>query len=183
MKPMEILMEEHRLIHQALDNLSIAIERLENEEKPPVEFFQKWLELYHSFILDYHHFKEEHIMFQLLAQKKQGTLDNQIESLRYQHERGRNFVTEVEHALKGNEEGAEIQTSTLLENAAAYVSLLRHHIHREEYVFYPMAEKSFSQDEEARLQGEFMKQTEKAGGRTLETGRKLVQEIGSLLAQ
>ena len=66
MTPMEILIEEHRLIRQALDNLSLAIEKLENEERPPVEFFKKWIELYHCFILDFHHFKEEHVDYRPL---------------------------------------------------------------------------------------------------------------------
>ena len=85
--------------------------------------------------------------------------------------------------MKGYEKGEEIQTSTLLENIAAYVSLIRHHMHREEYVFYPMAEKEFSEDEYTSLMEEFSKESEKAGGKTVENSKNLIQKMGSILVK
>lgn len=123
------------------------------------------------------------MLFQLLAQKKQGALDDQIESLRYQHERGRDFITEIANSLEGYRKGEPIQTSALLENLAAYVSLIRHHIHREEYVFYPIAEKEFSEEEQKSLLGEFEKEDKKTGGKTFEESQKLLREMGALLVK
>ena len=40
MKSTEILIIEHKLILQALSHLFAAKERLEKDEKPPVEFFR-----------------------------------------------------------------------------------------------------------------------------------------------
>lgn len=41
MDAIEILVNEHSVIRQFLDNLSIAADRLEMDERPPREFFEK----------------------------------------------------------------------------------------------------------------------------------------------
>ena len=93
-------------------------------------------------------------MFAQLAQKKGGILDGQIDSLRNQHEHGRNFILEISNSLDGYARGDEIHTITLIENLAAYISLLstllRHHMHREDHGFYQTVIKELSENE---LQG------------------------------
>jgi len=161
MDPIQILLEEHQLIRKALENLALAMEMIENDEKVSPVFFEKWREFYRSFILDHHHFKEEFVMFRELAQKRKGVLDAQIDALRNQHERGRNLMNEVSRSLKGYENDDPLDTSTLLENFAAYTSLLRHHIHREEEVYYPMVAILFSEAEKKGLADAFQTENEK----------------------
>lgn len=182
MGPIQILSSEHDVIRKALDNLSLAIELIENEEFVNTDFFDKWLSFYRKFILNYHHFKEEHVMFKELAQKKEGALDGQIESLRYQHERGRNLINEISRSLKGYSKNDEIDTTILLENLAAYVSLLRHHIHREEHIFYPMVDKIFTDGEKQGLVEEFDLEDKKAGEENLKTSLDLLREMGEILS-
>lgn len=120
-------------------------------------------------------------MFTQLAQKKGGELDAQIESLRYQHERGRNFIAEISNALDGYAKGNEIHTTILLENLSAYIALLRLHIHKEGHVFYPMVKNEFSESDLQGLLELFKEEEQKAGGKTFENGQKLVQEMSSML--
>jgi len=181
MGPIEILLNEHALIRQAIDNLSIGVEKLEDGEKIPEEFFEKAIEFARTFVDKFHHFKEEYIMFSQLAQKKEGHLDAQIEALRHQHERGRNYIVNIADSLKGYLRGEEIQTTTLLENLAAYISVLRHHIHREDNIFYPIAEKEFSEKEKEIILEAFKKEDEKANSRTTEEGKRLLREMGACL--
>ena len=54
-----------------------------------------------SFKTDYH-FKEEHVMFAQLAQKRGGVFDGPIDALRHQHERGRNLISEISDSLDGH---------------------------------------------------------------------------------
>jgi hemerythrin-like domain-containing protein len=179
--PMEILVNEHGLIRQFLDNLAIAMDQIETEERPPREFFEKAIKFARNFTDKFHHFKEEHVMFVRLAQKKGGALDGPIDSLRHQHERGRNFITAISNSLDGYTKGDEIHTTTLLENLAAYIHLLRHHIHKEDHHFYLMVKKEFSESEFHDLLELFNKEDQKGGGRTFENSRKLVQEMAALL--
>ena len=92
MGPIEKLTEEHGLIRQYLDSLSMAVSKIESGEYPPREFFEKAVGFARDFTDKFHHFKEEYVLFLQLAQRKGGLLDGQIESLRHQHERGRNHL-------------------------------------------------------------------------------------------
>ncbi len=176
-----ILVREHGLIRQFLDNLSMALEKLENEEGPPKEFFEKAVEFARNFTDKFHHFKEEHVMFAMLAQKKGGVLDGPIDSLRHQHERGRNFITEISNSLDRYARGDELHTTALIENLGSYISLLRHHIHKEDHNVFQMVKKEFSENELRALSELFKREDEKAGERTFENSQNLIQEMAALL--
>ncbi len=148
MKPTEMLVEEHHLIRQALESLSLVVQKMEGGETVSREFFEKSIEFVRLFADKFHHFKEEYLMFIRLSEKKKNEIDSQIDVLRYQHDRGRNHVIEIENALDGyykNPDG--VQATIIIENLASYISLLRQHIHREDYIFYPMADEAFSPEE------------------------------------
>ena len=181
MKPTEMLANEHKLIRQALDSFSLAVEKLEREEKPPKEFFEKGVDFVRNFADKYHHFKEEYLMFGRLAEKKNGELDAQIDALRYQHDRGRDLIGEISNALDGYSRGENAPTTILLENLAAYVSLLRSHIHKEDHAFYPMVDEELSEEEQKILLDEFEKENSKTAGNVFEDSHKLVMEIGAMV--
>ncbi len=164
--PIEILEKEHALIRLFLDNLAIAADKLETEDRPPKEFFQKAIEFARNFTDRFHHFKEEHVMFTQLAQKKGGILDGQIESLRHQHEHGRNFINAIFNSLDGYTRGDDVHITAVLENLAAYIHLLRHHIHKENHKFFQMVEEEFSEKELQGLGDLFHKEDQKSGGET-----------------
>ena len=181
MDPIETLSNEHGLIRQFLDVLTMASEKIENGQRPSEAFFEKGVEFARTFADHYHHFKEEHVLFVQLAQKKKGEIDAQLEALRYEHERGRSLITGIEQAVPGYADGDPIKTGELLENVAAYASLLRHHIHVEDHVFYPMARKMMSDQEIEVLSQEFGKQQEKHGRDTFEKCHKMVVDMGSIV--
>lgn len=182
MDPIEILMNEHGLIRNYLDNLTRAVTKLENGERPPRAFFEKAVLFSREFADKFHHFKEEHLMFVRLATKKRGDVDAQIEALRYQHERGRQLVSQIEESLEGYGKGDSYKTSVLIESVAAYVSLLRQHIHTEDHIFYPMVRKELSEEEIDDLLAEFDREKREWGGDTFERHHKFVVEMSSILS-
>ena len=135
MDPIEILMNEHGLIRNYLDNLTRAVTKLENGERPSRAFFEKAVLFSREFADKFHHFKEEYLMFGLLALKKGGAFDGPIGSLRYQHERCRACIEAISNLRDGYSNGDGIATTKLLENLAAYISLLRRHIHERDLLF------------------------------------------------
>ena len=181
MKPLETLTNEHGLIRQFLDNLALAAEKIEDGLYPPREFFDKGVEFARVFADKFHHFKEEHVLFVRLAQKRSGEIDGQIETLRYQHERGRSLVTGISKALDGYAAGDEMKIAELLENMAAYGTLLRRHIHIEDHVFYPMAQRELTAEEMAALEEMFQKERDRHGADTFEVSHKKVVDMGSML--
>jgi hemerythrin-like domain-containing protein len=181
MDPIETLTNEHGLIRQFLDNLTMAADRIENGQRPSAAFFEKALEFARTFADTYHHFKEEHVLFVQLAQRRQGAVDAQLDALRYQHERGRELVTGIRAALDGYVAHDPMKTADLLERMSAYASLLRHHIHVEDHVFYPMVRNTLSPDELARVGQEFEKERARHGADAFERSHKLVVDMGSML--
>jgi hemerythrin-like domain-containing protein len=181
MDPIETLSNEHGLIRQFLDVLSMAAEKIENGHRPSEAFFEKGIEFACTFADEYHHFKEEHVLFVQLAMKKKGEVDSQLEALRYEHERGRSLVSGMKKALPGYVAHDPIKTGELLENIAAYASLLRHHIHVEDHVFYPMARKTLTESEFEALEPEFEKANDKLGGDVFERCHKMVIDMGSIV--
>jgi hemerythrin-like domain-containing protein len=181
MKPTEMLVEEHKVFTQALDSFRLARERMEQGVNPPAAFFEKAVDFARNFIDKYHHFKEEYLMFTLLAEKHQSELDGEIQALRQQHEHSREFVSEMANALGGYAKGKDAQITIMLENLASYTTLLRHHIYREDNVFYPMVERDLSQQELDDLAELFRKEAAKTGRDTLGDMRRVAGELGALL--
>ena len=182
MDPIETLLNEHGLIRQFVDTLTAAAERLEDGDRPPGEFFSMAVGFAREFADSFHHFKEEHVMFVRLAQKRKGEIDGQIEALRYQHDRGRSLVAAIDASLAGYEAGDPIKTADLLESAAAYASLLRHHIHLEDHVFFPLAVEEMDDEDVAALEEEFEKERDRHGSDTFERNHEVVVDMGSMLA-
>jgi hemerythrin-like domain-containing protein len=181
MGALETLTNEHGLIRQYLDNLTLAAGSIEDGKRPSSEFFDKAVEFSRNFADTFHHFKEEHVLFVRLAQKHVGEIDAQLEALRYQHERGRVLVTGIANAIEGYAAENPNATVNLLQNIGAYVSLLRLHIHTEDHLFFPMARKSLDAGEMRELETEFLKIQGKHGGDTFERSHKLVVDMGSIL--
>jgi hemerythrin-like domain-containing protein len=182
MKATEILTREHTLIQQALKSLSRAQKKIEENQQLPKDFFEKALVFLREFADEFHHFKEEYLLFGLLALKKDGAFDGPIGSLRFQHERCRACIDEISNSLNGYAERDEIATTRLLENLAAYISLLRRHIYEEEHIFFKMAEEELSKEEEDILAVQFKKEDQKMGAQTFyEQKRKLLDEMEALL--
>ncbi|UCG87299.1 MAG: hemerythrin domain-containing protein [Gemmatimonadota bacterium] len=181
MKPLDILRDEHGLMRQFLENLTLAEKKLESNEQLPREFFEKVIEFASTFANKYHHVKEEHMMFVRLAQKQAGKWDGQIEALRHQHETGRNYMSAIKSALDGYESGNAVKRSVVLENLAAFNAMEKDHIHTEDHVFFPMVEQVFTAEEEEQIGLEFEKIRQKVGESTFEDCHKLVVEMGSIL--
>jgi len=177
MSALDLLKKEHLLIQRYLDNLSVAQDLLIERENVPASVITKAIRFAKDFMNKTHHFKEEYVLFLKLAEKKGGALDPQITSLRDQHESGRALVAKIKETLNGYEKGDEVAFSALAENMGYYVSLEKSHLHRENHVFYPMAEEVFSAEEMAGFDVEFAKIDEKQGKGTFQKGVEIVEGI------
>jgi hemerythrin-like domain-containing protein len=175
------LMNEHHLIQQFLDVLEAAKVQMEMGKKPQGEFFRQALEFARLFADKYHHFKEEYLLFSLLAMKKKGEIDGQIEALRYSHEQGRNLINQIANALNNYKNGQEVATITILENLASYIAILKKHLHQEDHVFFLLAAKEILPEEQAELQNAFQKEEMKRGEKFLENMENLLRELESIL--
>ena len=151
----QALVNEHVIILKGLSLLTIARDKIERNEHPLKEFFEKAVPFFRNYADKYHHYKEEFLMFGFLAQKKEGQLDHEIGSLRHQHEVGRECISRIEKSINGYAMGNEIATTSLLQNLASFISILSRHIYREDNLFFPMVEQELSSHEKATLLEQF----------------------------
>jgi hemerythrin-like domain-containing protein len=173
------LTREHGLILEQLENLALARQRLEAGLWPPEEFFAKALGFAREFADRLHHFKEEFLLFGLLAKKKEGRLDADIGALRYQHERCRKALAEIEQALPGYGSKDEFAATALALGLSGYVTLLRRHVFLEESVFFPLAASVLTAEDDAELCRHFA--AEAPGPDFMEQSRWQVAEMGVIL--
>jgi hemerythrin-like domain-containing protein len=164
MKATEMLIEEHVLIRQMLSHLSQARKMIETDQRPPKALFEKAVFFSRNFTDKYHHFKEEYLMFGLLANKKEGILEKRLTALKYEHERGCQFIETLSHSISEYAKGDDFATTTLLENIASYTSILKRHIFVEDHIFFPLVEKVLSDQEDRELVIQFQKESQRMGG-------------------
>ena len=178
MEALTQLTQEHAQILQGITCLETARAALEKNEHPPVDFFKTALLFFTEYADRLHHYKEEYLLFSSLASKRGGTIDLEIGSLRYQHELNRRCLKKVKESLKGYENKSEIAVTTLLENIAAYISILKRHIDKEEQQFFPMAGAELSENEQRRLKEQF--EEEEAGLNVKEINRENLARLGRM---
>jgi hemerythrin-like domain-containing protein len=184
MRTIDILVKEHELILEALDYLAAARDGLEKRRRPPRGFFEKAIEFAREFADRYHHFKEEYLLFGLLAQKQEGDFDVEIGALRYGHERGRKCINAMAESIDGYTNGDEIATTRLLENLAAYISILKRHIFTEDRVFFDLVEQELSENDDEVLLVQFQKGIETMDSQeALDKSRILVDEMKAIIGE
>lgn len=181
MEAIQILVAEHVLIKDFLNQMEIACDKIIQNQPIPREFFEKSLKFAREFADSYHHYKEEYVMFARLAQKNDGAIDAEVELLRNQHEQGRNHLQNIAASLNGYCDALNEPTRRLHRNLEDYVKMLRPHIHVEDVVFYPMVERVFSDDEGADLLKEFSRYGEKHNPNEMEDKKRLLAEISAFL--
>ena len=181
MDPLYTLKHEHGLIRQALDNITLAKEEMENGKKPPIEFFQKSLDFFRNLVIKKHHIKEEQMMFNLLSQKRNGHLDYHIQTLNHQHNHGRAMISEISQALDECADGDNYPTEKLMEYITNYASLLRKQLHTEDHIVYPLAEQELTDEEMKSFTQVFEREDSENDGSYMEIGDKLVNEMGLIL--
>jgi len=177
----KILVEEHVLISKNLDVLTTAAEKIVRNQNPPREFFEKAVTFTRNFTNKFHHYKEEIVMFGLLAQKHEGAIDAEIERLRNQHELLHNYMSEISDSLDEYSKGTESEVRKLHRNLSDYIITLHNHINAENSIFYPMVAQTLTADEKDHMMAEFEKYGAKEGEDLLAQYGKLVAEMGELV--
>jgi hemerythrin-like domain-containing protein len=181
MKAIDQLVEEHGTIQLCLDHLAVAADRILANEGPPRRFFDETLVFCREFADRSHHYKEEHVMFGLLAQKHDGRIDGEVERHRSQHEHLRNLIAEIAGSLDGYEKGLDSATRLLQRTVKEYVDTLRSHIRSENEIFFPMVDEALTEEEDDLLMLEFEKY-EAQIGRTVDAwSLDQIERIGTFL--
>jgi len=159
MPPTDVLVREHRVILQVLACLEKMMERYRNEGKVPVEDVRAATDFFRNYADRCHHGKEESHLFPAMELKGFSPQFGPTGVMRHEHELGRGYIKAMAAALEQYEAGDESAANRLYANAAAYISLLRQHIEKEDHCLFPMANQALGGEDQAKL-AEIFKQVD-----------------------
>jgi hemerythrin-like domain-containing protein len=138
-RAIDVLMNEHRLIEQALGSLESYAAAVEEGFSPGRELIGEYAAFFRGFADVCHHGKEEDILFQRMVERGFPRDAGPLAVMLHEHELGRAHVRELFTLASGTGTLSPEETSELLHNVSGYVPLLRAHILKEDTILYPLA--------------------------------------------
>ena len=160
MSVVDTLKSEHQLIVLGLAVMENVCRSHDRGEALDSGCFEQLVRFFDEFADQFHHAKEEGILFRTLEQDEVRDESDLIGSLMADHTLGRFLLGAMDESIsqiRSNEKGA---AADLVESARCYLALLSHHICREDSVLCALVEKKLSPERLTQLAEEFA-QTER----------------------
>jgi hemerythrin-like domain-containing protein len=148
MKCTSLLMQDHKVILRGLDVLDQLANRVENGHAVEAEDVETILRFLQTFADDHHQGKEESALFPELLRSSaanQGPLRQMI----FEHDQERSIVEGLEEAVRAKKGGDFVHFARRL------TSLIRTHIHKEDYILFEIADRLLSADQDASICAQF----------------------------
>jgi hemerythrin-like domain-containing protein len=142
--PIQVLMDEHRVIEKVLDALETAADL-----EVPSEFYDRALEFCSAFADACHHAKEEDRLFPLLEERGIPREQGPVGVMCDEHVQGRAYIQKMREAATAGDYDRVRRVSLM------YVGLLRDHIQKEDNVLFAMARDVLGREDLERLGAEF----------------------------
>ena len=137
---------EHQLILRMVALVEKNSALVEEGRFTDWQFFLDAVDFIRSYADRFHHAKEEDTLFTALIANGMPEKNSPIEAMHLAHDQGRAFVRGMEEAAARALAGEPGQEAAIVQNARGYAALLREHIHTEDNILYPLAEKTLPAD-------------------------------------
>ncbi len=184
MQPTEVLTREHRVIEQVLGCLLKLADHAERDKRLDDEAARQAIDFLRGYADAWHHGKEEERLFPMMEARGIDPGAGPTGVMRAEHKLGRRHIGEMERSIDGAAGGQTADLQRFVDNARAYVVLLRQHIDKEDHCLFPIADRVLSDDDRRELGRQF-DQAEREGGGSATTRRflaiaeSLAQRLGS----
>lgn len=155
MKPTQELSTEHNAVLVALQILEKVEAALAAKSDQALGHLEQLLDFFKGFVDRCHHGKEEDVLFPELERRGVKREGGPIGVMLLEHESGRSHVRAMSDDLARLRRGEAAAVVPIHEHALAYRDLLRAHIHKENNVLFPMADRLVPDDVAARLTEQF----------------------------
>jgi hemerythrin-like domain-containing protein len=156
MKCTSLLMQDHKIILRALDVVDHMAERVANDQPVPAEDVETILRFLRAFADENHQTKEESALFpELLRTSAANTAP--LRHMIFEHDQERSLVEGLEEAMR-TKQGVEF-----VQFAGRLTSLIRTHIHKEDYILFDVADRSLTTEQDERVTAELNRYQMKSG--------------------
>src|SRR4030067_3368172 len=147
----DALKKDHRVIEKMLRLLELTSMKLENGENVPVDLLKKALDFIRNFADNYHHGKEEDILFKIMGEKGFAIEGGPITVMLDEHNTGRGYTLALSEGIEKYASGDNNAGKDIAENARNYTRLLATHIMKEDNILYNMADKILPEIQQEEL--------------------------------
>ena len=180
MLPTDILREEHRLILSVLDVAEREAREIEAGAPADAGRIGKIVDFIRGFADHCHHLKEEDLLFERMTAKGFPREGGPIAVMPHEHEVGPAHVAALADLAAAAAAGDVAAREAVVAALTGYAGLLRQHISKEDNILYPMADRVFSDDDQAALAADFERvEREQIGDGVHERYEALARELAS----
>ena len=156
MKPIGLLMREHRLIERLIKLLENELNNIKKNNKVNSDFIQTSIDFFRTYIDRTHHGKEEDILFRDLKKKKvSNDIKSTMNKLIQDHQYARKIVTDLSNQNNNYIQGKTSLIKEIATNLEKLVTLYPIHIEIEDKEFFYPCMDYFTDKEQQKLLQEF----------------------------
>ena len=156
MKPIGLLMREHRLIERLIKLLEKELNNIKKTKKVNSDFIQTSVDFFRTYADRTHHGKEEDILFRDLKKKNiTSNLKNIIKRLEQDHQLARKIVTDLLNQNNNYIQGKSNSIKEITNNLEKLVTLYPVHIETEDKEFFYPSMDYFTVEEQQKMLQEF----------------------------
>jgi hemerythrin-like domain-containing protein len=148
MKCTELLEKDHRIIHRAIDvleEMAAEVMRGHSVDSNDVESIVRFLKEFED---EHHQTKEESALFPVLV-KNAGPQQTKLGQIVFEHDQERSLLEGLQDALKTK------QGTDFVHFATRLISLLRSHIHKEEFALFGLIEMTVTDEQDKAIVADF----------------------------
>lgn len=147
MNPISELKDEHQAVKLTLAVLAEIASKLSKGQVVELAHLDQIHEFLTTFVDKCHHGKEEDLLFPALEKTGVPREGGPIGVMLKEHDLGRGYVKGLRQGVTNLKAGDQKAVASIIGNIKNYSELLTQHIGKEDQILYPMAEKSFSAEQ------------------------------------
>jgi hemerythrin-like domain-containing protein len=141
-----VLRDEHEVILRVLAALEVQLDRISGGAPPDAEALRDTLEFLRGFADKCHHGKEEDLLFPALEVAGLPREGGPVGVMMEEHVQGREYIRGMDEGVLGLAGDPARSRTRVLDNGWAYIQMLRAHIHKENEILFPLAERVLGAD-------------------------------------
>ncbi|MFX1563567.1 MAG: hemerythrin domain-containing protein [Promethearchaeota archaeon] len=181
MYPIEILLEEHKLVERVITLIEKIQSKLKDEKEVPATVFWKLVDFLRSYADVIHHSKEEDVLFVQMQEHEEelsSEVWDQIGILIEEHIEGLDLANEMHKAIREYNRGNQKARKNILDAVTRYIEVMKPHFKNEEDTVFPAMVAVLSDEEKRKTKADFERFDNLVGG--AEAHKRYEKIVGEL---